>query len=271
MPDSWNFPNRATPVGSAAYYSVRFSPPKLRHALAALHAWRGETRAVIKDCSDPGVARLKLQWWQEEIGRCHEGSPKHPLTQTLEPLIREHELPLQPFLELTQAVEWDLRQITPGTRAELDGRLEQDLGALFELIGRCHGQDRPEQITRLRDYGRRCAGIYLIRNYGAITRLGHHPLPADLMSNTGNSGEPAGLRSLAGEFTELPDIHPMPAAIAVHGAILKALLVELEDSGFDVSKQRIGLTPLRKLWIGWRTSRKKCHCPLCNGQQKTHG
>ncbi len=252
MPDTWGFPNRATSVGSAAYYSVRFSPHWLRHGLAALHAWRGETRAVLKERTDPGVARLKLQWWREELGRCYDGDAQHPLSQSLSPLILEHKLPIAPFFELTQAVEWELRRITPDSRAELDRRLEQDLGALFELIGRCHGQADPAQIARLRDFGRRCAGIYLIRDYGAHKRAGYNPLSADLMPTGENDGERLILRNLAGEFRDLPNIHPLPPAIAVHGAVLTALLSELERSGFDVMDQRIGLTPLRKLWIAWR-------------------
>ncbi|MNT78478.1 hypothetical protein D3C72_2177190 [compost metagenome] len=37
------------------------------------------------------------------------------------------------------------------------------------------------------------------------------------------------------------------------GAIYHALLDELEASQFQVLSQRIGLTPLRKLWIAWKT------------------
>jgi phytoene synthase len=35
--------------------------------------------------------------------------------------------------------------------------------------------------------------------------------------------------------------------------IHRALLDELSRSALDVVDQRIGLTPLRKLWIAWRT------------------
>ncbi|MNT52008.1 Squalene/phytoene synthase [compost metagenome] len=37
------------------------------------------------------------------------------------------------------------------------------------------------------------------------------------------------------------------------GAIYHALLDELEASQFQVLNQRIALTPLRKLWIAWKT------------------
>ena len=69
MRNEWLFPNRATPPGSSAYYSVRFAPLRLRHDLAAVLAWRHEVRAILEEVSDPGVARLKLNWWIEEMER----------------------------------------------------------------------------------------------------------------------------------------------------------------------------------------------------------
>jgi phytoene synthase len=37
------------------------------------------------------------------------------------------------------------------------------------------------------------------------------------------------------------------------GAIYSALLTEIEHENFQVLHQRIALTPLRKLWLAWRT------------------
>jgi phytoene synthase len=37
------------------------------------------------------------------------------------------------------------------------------------------------------------------------------------------------------------------------GAIYSALLTEIEREDFQVLHQRIALTPLRKLWLAWRT------------------
>ena len=48
----------------------------------------------------------------------------------------------------------------------------------------------------------------------------------------------------------------MPTCIRARTAILESLLNEIEGTGFDVADQRIGLTPLRKLWIAWRESRR---------------
>jgi phytoene synthase len=36
-------------------------------------------------------------------------------------------------------------------------------------------------------------------------------------------------------------------------AIYRALLTEIEEDGYHVLKHRISLTPIRKLWIAWKT------------------
>ena len=37
-------------------------------------------------------------------------------------------------------------------------------------------------------------------------------------------------------------------------AIYRTLLREIEAGGFQVLHQRVSLTPLRKLWIAWKTN-----------------
>jgi phytoene synthase len=42
-------------------------------------------------------------------------------------------------------------------------------------------------------------------------------------------------------------------------SIYRALLDEIEHDGFRLLEHRIELTPLRKLWIAWRTSMRERH------------
>ena len=39
----------------------------------------------------------------------------------------------------------------------------------------------------------------------------------------------------------------------IMAAIYRALLEEIKDDACQVMRQRVSLTPIRKLWIGWRT------------------
>jgi len=264
----WHFPNRATAPGSSAYYSIRLAPRPLHNALAALFAWRHEVGRVLDDVSDPGVARLKLDWWRDEIRRGIDGAPRHPLSQALAPALDARHLPLAPFLEQAQQVEQELKR-----RAHQDSDAErqalaQDRGALFELICRCHGPTEPATLVNARDTGAWCQQVRRIRDAGLRLRHASPVLTADALQAAGLSQEqlaslqhrhrlPALLRVQA---DKLRNQRPTPAATAALPRVLRiqlrihsALLDELTRSQCDVVDQRIGLTPLRKLWLGWRT------------------
>ena len=43
----------------------------------------------------------------------------------------------------------------------------------------------------------------------------------------------------------------------IMAAIYEATLEEIEKDNFHVMQQRVSLTPIRKLWIAWRTARKE--------------
>jgi squalene synthase HpnC len=50
-----------------------------------------------------------LQWWRQELLRCYEGSPRHPVMVALQDTIRRFHIPPDPFLELLLAFEQDQR------------------------------------------------------------------------------------------------------------------------------------------------------------------
>jgi phytoene synthase len=65
--------------------SLIFCPSGRRAAQTALHAVYLELRDVPREVRDPGVADVKLRWWEEEIGFLYAGKARHPLTQALQP------------------------------------------------------------------------------------------------------------------------------------------------------------------------------------------
>ena len=67
-------------AGSALHYSLLFLPPASRTTLIALYALRRELDDIADECADPGVARLKFAWWQEELANMFQGRARHPVT-----------------------------------------------------------------------------------------------------------------------------------------------------------------------------------------------
>lgn len=75
--------NKAIPDGSNLYYATLFEAEKNKAIIIGLHAFLYELTEIIQECSDPGVARVKLHWWQEEIERLFHQQPRHPITRYL--------------------------------------------------------------------------------------------------------------------------------------------------------------------------------------------
>ena len=75
--------NKAIPDGSSFYYATLFETQKNKTVLIAFHAFLFELSNIIIECNDPGVARIKLKWWQEEIERLFRHQPRHPVTASV--------------------------------------------------------------------------------------------------------------------------------------------------------------------------------------------
>jgi len=264
----WRFPNRATPMGSSAYYCIRFAPAALHDALASLFGWRHQVRGILDEVSDPGVARLKLDWWRDELVRSAAGAPRHPLSLVLSPIIDEHRLPVEPFLAIADRTEQELRGRRGADDAAQRHAAEQDLGALFELAARCHGLHDELDLTSTRHVGGWVGRVRRVRDAGLLVRKGREVIAEERLAEAGLNHEglispthrhrlPALLKpvaeALADEQPRRADTAGLPRALRIHVRIHAELLRELARSDYAVADQRIGLTPLRKLWLAWRT------------------
>jgi squalene synthase HpnC len=62
----------------------------------------------LADESGGGPRALSLlRWWKEELMRCHEGEPSHPVMIALQDTIRRFQIPQGPFVDLLFAFEQD--------------------------------------------------------------------------------------------------------------------------------------------------------------------
>jgi phytoene synthase len=269
----WRYPNRATPAGSSFYYALRFAPASLRDLLAALVGWRQQVHAVLDEVSDPGVARLKLDWWRDEIQRTLDGAPRHPLSQVLVAELAQTgtaPLPAALFLSIADQVERELRRRRPADAAAIAAADEQDLGALFELLAHCHGAQDAQRLAAARRTGGWCEAVRRVRDAGLLLRRDRTVLPEETLAEAGLGHEalasaehrgrlPTLLTPVAAQLAEQPSgagITELPRALRIQQRIHGALLRELRRSRLAVVDQRIGLTPLRKLWIALRTPKR---------------
>jgi squalene synthase HpnC len=76
------------------------------HSVYAYCRWADD----LADETGGGPRALELlQWWREELLRCYDGQPRHPVMIALRETIRQCGIPPQPFLDLLRAFEQDQR------------------------------------------------------------------------------------------------------------------------------------------------------------------
>ncbi|SEO70002.1 squalene/phytoene synthase family protein [Aquisalimonas asiatica] len=268
---------KVAPPGSAIYYALRFSPDDQRDALVAVHAFHAEVTEIPDEVSDPGVGEVKLQWWRDEVQRLFDGTPRHPVSQALAPAVARHDLPADAFTEMLDGTGMDLAYGGyPGFR-ELTVYCHRTGGSLARLLTAVAGTGSAASAHFAHDLG---MALTLRRRLLSVRRdaqSGRVYIPEDELEQAGVSREdllghetPPAARTLFREqadrvhaFLDQAESHLPDAERAVHrsGIILaaldRALLREMAKDNFPLLEQGFELTPLRRLWIAWRTARQQ--------------
>ncbi|MGO4278272.1 presqualene diphosphate synthase HpnD [Cupriavidus sp. RAF20_2] len=265
--------DKAAPGGSLPYYSFLFLPTERRRAITALYAFRRELEAIIDESHDAGVAHQRLDWWRGELRRLYDGQPSHPVTQALQPHIAPCGLPQSEFSEMLDGMEMDLTQTRYLDEAGLKRYCQCAGGAVGVLSARVLGFSDPRTLDFARQLGLSMQRATIVRDVGEDARQGRIYLPvdtlqrhevpaADILQSRYSERFVALMREQAEVARTLyrealallprQDRRAQRAAL-VMAAISHAQLDEIEASQFQVLTQRIALTPMRMLWIAWKT------------------
>ena len=259
--------------GSSFYYSFLFLPAERRRAITALYAFCREVDDTVDDCTDVSVAHNKLAWWRSEIGAMVAGNPTHPVTKALAPHMAIYNLQSEHLLAIIAGMEMDLTQTRyldyPGLQ-KYCWHVASVVGILSASI---FGVTDPQTLKYAEKLGLAFQLTNIIRDVGEDARKGRIYLPvselqqfkvtaADLL-NARHTEQFATLMAFQAAraqatydeaFALLPpaDRRAQRAGLMM-AAIYRALLTEIERDGFHVLTQRISLTPIRKLWLAWKT------------------
>ena len=264
---------KAASSGSSFYYSFMFLPPNRRRAITALYAFCREVDDVVDECIDPQLAATKLTWWRQEVAKLYAGQPGHPVTQALLPVLSEFSLPQEQLLEIIDGMEMDLQQTRYLDFKALSLYCYRVASVVGLLAAEIFGfQDRQTQ-KYAHDLGIAFQLTNIIRDVGEDARRGRVYLPVDELkrfnvpvSDILNSRYSENFRKMM-EFqieraehyysqamSQLPKIdRKRQSPGLVMAAIYRTLLDEIKRDGCQVLSQRVSLTPIRKLWIAWRT------------------
>ncbi|MBL4762622.1 MAG: presqualene diphosphate synthase HpnD [Gammaproteobacteria bacterium] len=272
---------RAASSGSSFYYSFLFLPPLQRRAITAVYAFCREVDDVVDECSDSDIARTKLVWWRQEIQALFQGKTQHPVTQALQPLLDDFDLAEEYFLEIIDGMEMDLEFSGYESFADLQLYCYRVASIVGIMAAEIFGYKNRTTLKYAKDLGMAFQLTNILRDVREDSTRGRIYIPHDELKQFGVKQTDL-TQSISTEATHALFKHQAERARSYYqrafshlaeedrytqrsgiimSRVYQTLLTEIENDNFNVLKQRIKLTPLRKLWIAWRTasSEKKRH------------
>jgi 15-cis-phytoene synthase len=263
----------AIPPGSSLYYASLFVAPPARQRLVALHAFEAEVERCLIASHDPGVIRLRLQWWHDELQRAAAGEARHPVGRALQDLLQAAWLTPADLGNYLLAREAELGPQSMHTDfTELLGGFTRGAGKLWYLSASVCGVKTTDDLAAAAQLGGLHYLFLALQGLADDLRRGYcRAIPVtELPANDAATTIPAAnwtpvlgrqFQRLRDEMLHVIDHTPVTLARpAPHCPILMhmdmALCREILRDDCAILEKRYALTPLRKLWIAWRTSRK---------------
>jgi 15-cis-phytoene synthase len=264
---------KAAQSGSSFYYSFLFLTPERRRAITALYAFCREVDDTVDECTDESIARTKLAWWRGEVGAMYAGKPSHPVGLALQPHLAPYQLEQKHLQAIIDGMEMDLDQTRYLDYPALQRYCWHVASVVGILSASIFGATRPATLQYAEKLGHAFQLTNIIRDVGEDARKGRIYLPINEMQQFGvtaadllNARHSDSFENLM-RFQVVRAQEAYDAAFAllppedrraqrpglIMAAIYRTLLTEVERDGYHVLKQRISLTPIRKLWLAWKT------------------
>ena len=264
---------KAASSGSSFYYSFLFLPPDKRRAITALYAFCREVDDVVDECTDPGLARTKLAWWRNEIDELFKGTPAHPVTRALSEAIDNFDLPQSRFLEIIAGMEMDLNRQRYATFDDLKLYCYRVASVVGLMAAEIFGRTEVATLEYAENLGTAFQLTNIIRDIGEDASRDRIYVPLDELARFDVQPHDILRGRTSPRFNDLLNyqidrarqfyehaLSALPEADRraqrpglVMAAIYRTLLNDIETGKTNVLTTRATLSPIRKLWIAWRT------------------
>ena len=266
---------KAVKSGSSFYYSFLFLTPLQRQAITAVYAFCREVDDIVDECHDKDVAAQKLVWWQGEVERIFSGTPEHPIGIALKQTL-EH-FPLQKifFHEILQGMTMDLQYQGYESFQDLERYCYCVASTVGLLAVEIFGFEDKDTLNYAKNLGIALQLINIIRDIGEDAARNRVYLPESELKQFSLTPQLILNKQYSENFFQLmafqakrareyyqralsylapKDTYKQRAGL-IMAEIYLTLLKEIEKDNYPVLHQKISLTPLRKLWVAWKTHR----------------
>ena len=275
--------DKAAKSGSSFYYSFLFLPEQKRQAIIALYAFCREVDDAVDETSDVDIARAQLDWWREEVHRTFKNEATHPVGKALQTAIQHFDFHEEYFMEIIDGMAMDLNTFVYEDFSQLALYCHRAASVVGLISVEIFGYNNRKTLNYAENLGMALQLTNIIRDVREDAERGRIYLPQDELKQFNvNADDVLALKSSAElvallkfQTARANDYYQQAMALLpqedrytqrtglVMAAIYQATLNEIEKDGFQVMSHRVSLTPLRKLWIAWRTSRKE-KCLFCH-------
>jgi phytoene synthase len=269
---------RAT--ASNFYYAFLLLPRAERRAIKDVYAFCRLLDDVVDEDQTGRNPYAELEYWRGEVEAIYQGTPTSEFGEQLIPSIEEFDLPKQPFLDLIDGMEMDLKWHSYQTFADLREycyRAASTVGLIcIEIFG--------YESARTREYavnlGLALQLTNILRDLKEDTARGRIYIPVEDLERFGYSERDLRENLYNAPFIELmkyeyararsyfekaagslPDQdRPSMFAAEIMGAIYKELLDQIPAVQFDVLRNRLAVSKSRRLRIAlsiWSKSKFK--------------
>jgi phytoene synthase len=264
---------KAAASGSSFYYAFLFLPPERRRAITALYAFCREVDDVVDETADAQLAATKLAWWRQEIALLFDGKPQHPVSRALQPALEPFGITAARLNEIVDGMQMDLTQTRYLDFAALERYCYHVAGVVGLLAAGIFGYRDARTLEYAMNLGTAFQLTNILRDVGEDARKNRIYLPIEDLQRFGVSAADILQARSSDAFVALMRFQAerarafyaramaaLPAGDRraqrpglIMAAIYATLLDEIERDGFRVLSGRTSLTPLRKLWIAWKT------------------
>jgi len=265
--------DKAAKSGSSFYYSFLFLTPEKRRAITALYAFCREVDDIVDESTEPEIARVKLNWWHDEIARMFNGNPQHPVGKALYIPTQTFNLPQEHFIEIIDGMEMDLDYQSYPTFKDLTLYCHRVASIVGIMSAEIFGYQDRRTLKYAHHLGMAFQLTNILRDVREDSQRGRVYIPLDELTQHGVSINDLHANQMTNNlrtlfqyqvkrieyyyqqaFELLPDIDRYSQRSGlIMAAIYRATLNEIMADGFNVLQKRITLTPLHKLWLAWKT------------------
>jgi 15-cis-phytoene synthase len=251
-------------------YSFVVLPAEQRRAIGVVWDFCRAVDDAVDEAEDPVTAAAEVVKWREEVAQMFgPGTPSTPQARNLKPYVEAFSLSRQPFDDLVDGVEMDLRHSRYETFDELVGycrRVASAVGVMCIEVFRCRDSRSREYAFNL---GLALQLTNIIRDIKADLKQGRIYLPQEDLARFGVTEEALAAGTMTDAMRKLLQhecqrarrryktaAQAMPhgesrklVAAEIMGGIYFEILQRIERRSYDVFSERVRVPKLQRARI----------------------